>query len=454
MGNAIYRKDGTALKRIRNLRHKTSVLSEVRDRGVYWKTSGSSGGFALAHTLDNPNAYGNYEYDDFGYSVAISNSYAIVGAHSEDDVGGTYSGKAYIYNTSSGELLHTLDNPNPYGTSANDSFGKAVDICESYSIVGAEGEDDISGTTSGKAYIYNNATGNLLYTLDNPNSYGTSTGDSFGYAVSISESYSIVGAYREDEVGNTSSGKAYIYDNTDGSLLYTLNNPNAYSTSASDLFGSSVCISESYAIVGAFGEDDASGSSSGKAYIYSTATGNLLYTLSNPNPYGTSANDFFGYSVSICESYSLVGAYGEDDAGGAYSGRAYIYDNTTGNLLHTLTNPDGTYNDTFGYSVSISESYSIVTADSEENSSVDYTGKVYVFENSTGSLLYTLNNPNPYGTLEWDFFGHSVSICEQYSIVGAFGENENEADADTVRSGKAYIFNNKTSVSTINRINI
>ena len=52
------------------------------------------------------------------YSVAISGNSAIVGAYGEDDAGGTSSGKAYIYNVTSGALVHTLDNPNAYGTSS------------------------------------------------------------------------------------------------------------------------------------------------------------------------------------------------------------------------------------------------------------------------------------------------------------------------------------------------
>ena len=55
---------------------------------------------------------------------------------------------------------------------------------------------------------------------------------------------------------------------TTGSLLQTLNNPNAYSTAATDYFGQSVAISGNRVVVGAHGEDDASGTDSGKAYIY------------------------------------------------------------------------------------------------------------------------------------------------------------------------------------------
>lgn len=53
--------------------------------------------------------------------------------------------------------------------------------------------------------------------------------------------------------------------------------------------------------------------------------GDLLYTLDNPSAFGTSAGDFFGFSVSISDSFAIVGARNEDDSGGSGSGKAHIF---------------------------------------------------------------------------------------------------------------------------------
>ena len=232
----------------------------------------------------------------------------------------------------SGDILYNinqysfvLDNPNAYSTSTSDYFGWDVDITDDYAIVGAYLEDDAGGSSSGKAYIFDITTGNLIHTLDNPNAFDTSNGDNFGYAVAIDGNRAIVGAYAEDDAGGTNSGKAYIFDATNGNLIHTLDNPNAYSTSTNDYFGWHVDISGNYAIVGAQGEDDAGGSSSGKAYIFDVISGQLQSTLDNPNAYDTSQFDAFGYRVSISNTKALVGAYAEDDAGGASSGKAYMF---------------------------------------------------------------------------------------------------------------------------------
>ena len=117
------------------------------------KVGGGAPGL-LRHTLDNPNPYGSSQSDSFGLSVAISDNYAIAGAPGEGDPGGGYSGKAYIFNVTTGALLHILDNPNAYGSSSSDLLGQSVAITDNYAVVGVKNEGDAGGTNSGKVYIY------------------------------------------------------------------------------------------------------------------------------------------------------------------------------------------------------------------------------------------------------------------------------------------------------------
>ena len=296
---------------------------------------------SIAHTLNNPNAYtypNGYNNDYFGERVGIAGDYVIVGASREDDnTGGdsgntgNNSGKAYIFKVSDGSLVYTFNNPNVYGTGSNDFFGGTVEISSTHAIVGARTEDGASADAQGAAYIYDLSDGSLAYTLTNPNSYGTGDRDYFGGAVAISSTHAIVGAWNEDSAPgvNTSwgdeAGVAYIYDLSDGSLAYTLTNPNSYDTSAGDHFGWAVAMNDTHAIVSAFIEDDADGDNSGAAYIYDLSDGSLVSTLSNPNAYGTSADDRFGAYVGISDNRVIVGAYWEDDANGENSGKAYIF---------------------------------------------------------------------------------------------------------------------------------
>jgi hypothetical protein len=418
-----------------------SVLSSASVNGTVNLNSAFSihqTGGTLVHTLDNPNIYTGGTGDRFGSSLAISGNYAIVGAYQEDDSDGGNTGRVYIYDVTTGLLIHVLNNPNAFGTNANDQFGRLVAISGNYAIVSAYLEDDAGGVSSGKAYIFNVTTGALVHTLDNPNAYGTSQSDNFGFSVGISGNYAIVGAYVEDESGGLNSGKAYIFNVTTGALLHTLDNPNPYSGSTFDAFGSSVAISGNYAIVSAPDEDDAGGLSSGKAYIFNVTTGQLLHTLDNPNAYDTSAEDEFGYSLAIDGNYAIVGAYFEDDAGGTGSGKAYIFNVTTGALVHTLDNPNAystSANDNFGNSVGMSGNYAIVGAVFEDDTGGFTSGKAYIFNVTTGALVHTLDDPNAYSTSASDQFGVSVAISGNYVIVGA----ATESDSIELFSGKAYI---------------
>ena len=394
--------------------------------------------YSLVHVLDNPNAYGTGVFDNFGRVVAISGNYVIVGAYAEDGTSGGNEGKVYIFDVSTGKLIRTLNNPNAYGIASGDQFGISVAISSNYAIVGAYYEADAGGIQSGKVYVFDVTTGDLVHTLDNPNAYDTSHSDNFGYSVAISGNYTIVGTYREDDAGGTSSGKAYIFDVTTGALVHTLNNPNAYGTGANDYFGYSVAISGNYTIVGAYGEDDAGGTQSGKAYIFNVTTGALVHTLNNPSPNGS---DIFGWSVAISGNYVIVGTPGDaTGATGSGSGNAFIFNVETGALVHTIYNPNAygnQENDRFGQTVAMSGNYAAVGALYEDDSGLNNSGKVYIFNVTTGELLYTLDNPNAYGTSQDDNFGHSIAISGNNIIIGV----QNEDALDGSGSGKAYIFN-------------
>lgn len=340
--------------------------------------------------------------------------------------------------------LHTINNPNAYSTSSGDTFGHSVAMDGNYAIVGAIGEDDAGGLTSGKAYIFHTSTGGwsdatLAHTLDNPNAYDTSTSDNFGRSVAISGNYCIVGTYQEDDSGGTNSGKAYIFNVTTGALVHTLDNPNAYSTSANDRFGSSVAISGNYCIVGAPWEDDASGSSVGNAYVFDVTTGLLVYTLNNPSTFGPSGDEF-GNAVAISDTYVVVGAQG---AVLSASGQAYVFDVTTGALLHTLVNPAPGNSDNFGNALAISGNYAVVAAYRDGATQGTDSGTVYIFNLTTGTLVSTIANPNLYGgvTGYQDYFGNAVAISGNYCIVGAYSEDESTISIVQGGSeGKAYVF--------------
>jgi hypothetical protein len=384
----------------------------------------------LLHTVSGVNTR-----DYFGYSVGISGNRAFVGAYRYPNLGG--SGQAYIIDVDTGNILHTINNPNGYGSTSNDYFGFSVAIDGNVAVAGAYAEDDSTASAAGKAYIFDVSTGDESHQLDSQYNVVTSS-DYFGYAVSVSGNNVVVGAYNEPVFISgwgvkSAMGKVFIFNATTGNVIRTINNP-YLSEETYQYFGKAVSIDGNNVIIGAPGKDVDSVSSAGVAFIFDASTGNLLQTLNNPNP---SANDLFGEAVDICGNYAIVGVSRESDAGGTNSGKAYIFDVTTGDLLWTLDNPNvfGTSEtDYFGNRVALSEKFAVVGAPSEDLGG-NGSGIVYVYSLSSGELQLTVSNPNAFGTNDGDQFGWSVDIDGDNLIVGAYGEDVNGAT-----SGSAYIF--------------
>jgi hypothetical protein len=401
----------------------------------------------LLHTLNNPNAYDTPAADLFGQFVAISGDYAFVAAAYEKDASGTASGKIYIFNVVTGALVKTLDNPNAYGTSQADLWPSIMRIDGSYLLAPTWREDDAGGTESGKAYIFQTMIGDwsdtiLMLTIDNPNAYDTSLNDQFGIGADISGNYCAIGANNEENpAGVSNSGRVYIFNVSTGALINTLDNPNAYSTASSDLFGTTVTMHGNYIMAAATFEDSAAANDVGKIYIFKTTTGDwtdatLIKTIDAP----TNAKQFVNFGrISISGDYMVASSTNAN----SYAGEAYIFKTTTGDwtdttLLHTIVNPNtdpSTTADEFGDTVSASGNFVAISAFRESDASGTGSGKVYIFQIDTGALIRTIDNPNPYGTSLNDFFAPSA-MSGNYLVVGARSEDQ----AGGTDSGKAYIF--------------
>ena len=361
--------------------------------------------------------------DYFGYSVSISGDYAIVGARGDD----SYTGSAYIF-TANDVNCSDLDEAaklTAADAAAYDRFGYSVSVSGGYAIVGAYGDDD-NGDSSGSAYIFyydgtNWSQQAKLLAADG------AAGDWFGRSVSVSDDYAIVGAYGDDDNGSA-SGSAYIfyYDGTNWSEQAKLT---ASDDAAGDWFGVSVSLSGNYAIVGAYGDDD-NGSNSGSAYIF-RFNGLSWSEQAKLTAADGAADDLFGISVSISGDYAIIGADGDDSrTGSAYIFRRY---GTSWSEQAKLTASDGAAYDYFGYSVSISGDYAVVGAHYDDDNGTD-SGSAYLFKRDGTNWSPQVKLLAADGAAG-DWFGRSVSVSDDYAIVGAYGDDDNGND-----SGSAYLF--------------
>lgn len=227
---------------------------------------------------------------------------------------------------------------------------------------------------------------------------------------------------------------------------------------AGDNFGHSVAISGNYAVVGVPREsEDVSGGNTlqeaGSAYIFEkNGSGSWVFqqkiVASNRAEY-----DSFGQSVAIDGDYIIVGTpFENNDALGANpvanAGCAYIFErNSSGNWLQIqkIVASDRAVGDNFGCSVSISNNFIIVGAHFEDENAagtgtMTNAGSAYIFER-VGNDWIQQQKIVASDRGASDRFGMNVSISGSYAIVGTRfdGKDANGSNILT-QAGSAYIF--------------
>jgi len=340
-------------------------------------------GPSYSYTIDSLSQTGTSFLDWFGYSIAANNTSGklVIGAP-EDGVGA-----ALVYNGSDGSLLHTLTPPDPATT---DRFGQSVSISDSFVLVGSPREDLNSDADTGRAHLYNASTGALLTSWDNPNNYGSASVDYFGFSVAVSENYAAVTAIGENNAANRDyAGVVYVYSTTSPyTLLYTLNRDLPYY----DSFGWSLKISGNYLFVGAPKSYDAA---YGRLFIYDLTTGNEV-TIINPGSIGNwgSTIDVSGNYLVVADAsydYGRGRLWVYTTASGNWSDVSLVRTTT-----YPRTDPAATY-DAFPSQVAVNGTYYIGTAPDMEAGALEAgkpKGGVFVFDLATGNLVSTLYRPD------------------------------------------------------------
>ena len=359
-------------------------------------------------------------HDYFGRSVSMSGDYAIIGA-STDDTNGTSSGSAYIF-VRNGNTWTQQAKLTAADGAASDYFGHSVCISGDYAVIGAFGNDD-AGNSSGSAYVFirNGTTWSQQAKLTASDAQAN---DEFGRSVSISGDYLIIGAYR-----NSESGSAYVFTRS-GTTWTQQTKLTASDAAAGDCFGVSVAISSEYALIGAY--DD--GAYVGSAYVF-VRSGASWTQQAKLTASDAASNDYFGLSVSISGSYAIVGAYGNDDAG-SESGSAYVFlrNGTSWSQQAKLTASDAAAGDYFGNSVFISGDQAIVGAYGD---GANDSGSAYIYSRS-GSSWSQQTKLTASDASNYDYFGKSLCLSGDLALVGAYGKDN--------YTGSAYLFRHGINV--------
>ncbi len=312
-----------------------------------------------------------------------------------------------------------------------DWLGVSVSISGNYAIVGAPLDDESGNTNQGSASIYQFTESGwaFMQKLTDP---GGAPNDLFGFSVSISGSVAIVGAYWDDIGSNADQGAVSIYHFDGISWKLKTKLTDAFGA-AGDVFGVSVSLSGNYMAVGSSGDDVGANQNQGSFSIYQY-DGNDWIFMQKINDANGKADESFGFNVSISGNNVIAGSYTDDDIAGVDQGSAsiYHYNEREWLLMQKLTDPTGGPGDWFGYNVSISGNFAIVGSPLSNVGINNNQGSasVYQYDGSSWTLMQKITNS---GGAANDWFGQNVFIAGAYAIIGAYfddiGTNNDQGSA-------------------------
>ncbi len=357
--------------------------------------------------------------DGFGMAITQHRGQVLVGAPNAGNRG-KETGQAFLFNEH-GQGVHAFE----ISTVVTGSlFGQAVALSDQSAIIGAPHGQDKLKTRHGAVYVFDRITKKARFTLSNPQPL---TGI-FGHALAVGEKHILVGDPQASTSTSFHSGAAFLFDKTSGALLRTFR-PDSAAAKRPTQFGHEVAMVSQRVFVGApFGGP--ADSTAGIVYLFDGQTGNLLQTYEPPNP---TPSLLFGWSFAANERVIVIGAFGFH---GTYreEGIVYLFDVESGELLNTLKNPTPTERARFGKSVALLPGFLVVGAPGDrilETGKIE-GGVVHLFDQSTGAIVTTLQEPLPM-TGASDIFGDALFSDEKTLLISApFGGTEKELDAGVV----------------------
>lgn len=315
--------------------------------------------------------------DFFGYSVALSEDTAVIGAYRVDaDMQGDDVGAAYVFTRSKNGWLQQTKLTATDGK-AGDTFGGKVALSGDTAVIGViRDDDDVKGKDSGSAYVFTRV-GTYWRQQAKLTAKDGLEGDSFGWSIGVSGNVVVIGAPRDDDKGKN-SGSVYIFTRTENTWTQQAKLTAGDGTEG-DVFGISISISGDTILVGADLNEE-KGFNAGAAYVF-TQSGNTWTQQAKLTANDGAEGDIFGVRVALKNNTALISARRDDTLMGVDAGSAYIFTRvgTTWSQQAKLTAPDGAADDRFGRSVALANNTALIGAMFQDSQGKN-SGSAYLYK--------------------------------------------------------------------------
>ena len=253
--------------------------------------------------------------DQLGWSVALDGDTAVLGAPGTADGGDFATGAAYVFTRDGDTFAQTQKLTTDDGVGADD-FGFGVAVHGTIAIITAA--NALGG--QGKAYVFSADGGTWSQGPTLLADDGTGT-DTFGYAVAYDGTKAVIGAPFAAVGDNLFQGAAYVFTDAGGTWTQ-VQKIFAAEGVAFDTFGISISMSGHDAVFGA----PFSNGGAGEAFLFSDAGGDFveqhLFTASDAIP-GAGAG--YGFSAAVSDGTVAFGAVFNFVGNNEKQGAAYFY---------------------------------------------------------------------------------------------------------------------------------
>ena len=172
----------------------------------------------------------------------------------------------------------------------------------------------------------------------------------------------------------------------------------------------------------------------GKAFLFERTSGQLLREFAPSSPLG---NDLFGLSVSLGTDHAIVGAPRGRGTSRRPVGAVSVFDRYTGALRQVIVSPNKSAA-AFGHAVA-TQDLLVAVGDPGASTSTEFeVGEAYLFDATTGNIRRTLVSPRAENR-HADGFGHAVTFLGPLLAVSA-----PLGGTDPVDHGQVFLFDRES----------
>jgi hypothetical protein len=378
----------------------------------------------------------------FGQVMAVDGNTAVIAAPRKqngdlDDAGAVY---VYVRDADTWVFQQKLTPSNP---AADDNFGASIALSGDTVFVGAVD----SMVYVGKAYVFTR-TGTTWTQQTQINSPDASIGDVFGAAVKLVDGVAYIGALNE-------AGEGAVYRYTGSGATWTMVQKLTASDGAStDLFGASLAVQGDQMLIGAPGKNNGNVGFAGAVYVFERDGGgnwSELQKLTHADPV---EDDLFGWSVALDGTSAIIGAP-QSNSESVFtdgSGKAYYFstNGTTWTQTQKLTQSDATPEERFGWQVILVGDTAYISDDGADEPGIGVgrqspildVGAVYTFTRTSNTWTQQ-SKLSPEEIVTDKEFGGSFALIGDTLLVGSPGTND-ELGEDF---GEVYVYREDPSVT-------